>query len=217
MPFCSGMSAPELELFGTILADCPWMFQDRKAGMVKTGKGAASHYEVLPLEQIKSFLDTELMPESGQPLRAHVAENAHLWLWIPNAFLVDGTGAAVCRAWGFEPKTIATWCKGRIELRPGVSPEFEPIQVPKIVHHIGQGTYLRNNTEHCILAVKGRAPSRIKNLPTWFLAPRGQHSRKPDTIHEWAEAMSHGPRLELFGRRGRTGWRVLGNEAPPDQ
>jgi N6-adenosine-specific RNA methylase IME4 len=205
-------------VYGTILADPPWAYNDKKAGMKKTGKGAASHYEDLPLEQVLSFLKTELHPDTNLPLEEHVMDDAHLWLWIPNAFLVDGTGAKVCRAWGFEPKTIATWCKGRIELvkdlkSPGAALDVYE-KTPRIVHQIGQGTYLRNNTEHCILAVRGRAPARIKNLPTWFLAPRSEHSRKPDTVHEWAEAMSPGPYVELFGRRLRENWRVLGNQAP---
>ena len=44
-----------------------------------------------------------------------------------------------------------------------------------------------------------------------LLSPNLQHSRKPDSIYEYAEALP-GPRLEMFARRPRTGWHVFGNE-----
>jgi len=43
----------------------------------------------------------------------------------------------VLEAWGFEPKTVLTWAK----------------------HGIGLGKYLRGQTEHCILAVRGKRSS----------------------------------------------------------
>ena len=34
------------------------------------------------------------------PVAAHTAENAHLYLWVPNALLPEGL--AVMKAWGFR-------------------------------------------------------------------------------------------------------------------
>lgn len=189
-------------MFGTLLADPPWAFDDKKAGMVKTGKGAESHYPCMPLPKIKSFLEDTVFPGTSVPLTEYLDDNAHLWLWVPNAFVIEGIGAEVCRAWGFQPKTLITWCKGRID------------EERKIVHHIGQGTYLRNDTEQLVFAVRGKCPALVHNLPTWDLAPRTEHSRKPDFIHEWAEKMSPGERMELFARRTRPGWTTLGNQVP---
>ena len=44
---------------------------------------------------------------------------------------------------------------------------------------------------------------------TWT---RGKHSAKPEAFQDMVEAVSPGPRLELFARRARPGWTVWGNE-----
>ena len=46
-----------------------------------------------------------------------------------------------------------------------------------------------------------------------IIAPRREHSRKPDGIHERIERLVAGPYLELFARQKRPGWDVWGNEA----
>ena len=40
-----------------------------------------------------------------------------------------------------------------------------------------------------------------------------EHSRKPDEQYPLIEACSPGPFLEIFGRGGRPGWVVFGNQA----
>ncbi|WP_280527846.1 MT-A70 family methyltransferase [Actinomyces trachealis] len=61
--------------FKTVLADPPWRFQNR------TGKVAPEHrrldrYSTMSLEEIKAL-----------PVADVVADNAHLYLWVPNALL----------------------------------------------------------------------------------------------------------------------------------
>jgi N6-adenosine-specific RNA methylase IME4 len=87
-------------------------------------------------------------------------EDAHLWLWATNALVYEAH--EVARAWGFKPVTMLTWCKRG----PGV------------------GNYLRNNTEHAILATRG-TPMTPRDKPTssWFIWPRGQHSEKPEAFY----------------------------------
>jgi N6-adenosine-specific RNA methylase IME4 len=41
-----------------------------------------------------------------------------------------------------------------------------------------------------------------------------RHSEKPEEAFALIEAVSPGPRLELFARRARPGWTVWGNEVP---
>lgn len=178
--------------FGCIIADPPWAYRDRMLGMKSTGNGAAHWYEVMSVERISDFLAEQCV---------QVLDDAHLWLWATNAFVEQAH--AVARAWGFEPKTIATWVKGRIDNG-------------RLVSHIAQGRYLRNNTEHVVFAVRGRAKPAVRNIPTAFVHPGRwpgrKHSDKPYVIHEWAERMSPAPRLELFARRERAGWTCLGRE-----
>lgn len=117
------------------------------------------------------------------PVERLAAPSAHLWLWCTNALMEHGY--SIVRAWGFVPLTVVTWCK------PGP----------------GVGHYLRNNTEHCILASRGKpqTPSD-KPLSTWFVWQRGAHSAKPDAFGDLVEQVSPGPYVELFCRRPRLGW-----------
>lgn len=48
-----------------------------------------------------------------------------------------------------------------------------------------------------------------------LISERMEHSRKPDTIYEYAESFP-GPYLEMFCRRPRAGWHVFGNEVESD-
>lgn len=48
--------------------------------------------------------------------------------------------------------------------------------------------------------------------PNVLFAPSRRHSQKPECSYSLIEDVSFGPYLELFGRAGRDGWRVIGNE-----
>ena len=126
------------------------------------------------------------------PIEDLAAENAVIWLWVTNATMKEGHD--ILRKWGFEPKSILTWFK------------FRP--------QIGLGVYLRNCTEHVILAVKGKMPIHVKNQPSWFIAPTARHSEKPQEFFDIAErCYPEGERLELFARHRHHGWDAWGNEA----
>jgi N6-adenosine-specific RNA methylase IME4 len=45
-----------------------------------------------------------------------------------------------------------------------------------------------------------------------IIAPRREHSRKPDGIYERIERLVAGPYLELFARQKRPDWDCWGNE-----
>lgn len=118
------------------------------------------------------------------------ADDCHLWLWGVNGMMEQAY--EVVRAWGFQPLTLVTWCKRQ----PGV------------------GHYLRNNTEHVILASRGKpmVPEH-KPLATWFIWPRAEHSKKPDAFYDLVEAVSPPPYVEMFARRARFGWDYWGDES----
>jgi N6-adenosine-specific RNA methylase IME4 len=44
------------------------------------------------------------------------------------------------------------------------------------------------------------------------IAPRREHSRKPDEVAAGTERLVAGPYLELFARETRPGWTSWGNE-----
>ena len=129
------------------------------------------------------------------PIGDLTAENAVIWLWVTNATMKEGHD--ILRKWGFEPKSILTWFKFRPQL--------------------GLGVYLRNDTEHAILVVRGKMPIHVKNQPSWFIAPTARHSEKPREFFAIAErCYPEGERLELFARRHQPGWDVWGNEIESD-
>jgi N6-adenosine-specific RNA methylase IME4 len=120
------------------------------------------------------------------------APNAHLWLWVTNSTI--HAGHTVMEAWGFSYRSCLTWIKPRL----------------------GLGQYLRNQTEHLLLGVRGRAPIQFRAQGSWFYAPVQEHSHKPEEQYAIIERCSSGPYLELFARRTRPGWDVWGNEVDSD-
>ena len=85
--------------YKTILADPPWRFTNR------TGKVAPEHkrlnrYDTLSLNEIKEI-----------PVQFVSDNNSHLYLWVPNALLLEGL--EVMKAWGFKYKTNLIWHKVR--------------------------------------------------------------------------------------------------------
>lgn len=97
-------------------------------------------------------------------------------------------------AWGFDYRSCLTWIKLRY----------------------GMGPYLRNQTEHLLFGIRGRAPTRFKGQGTWLYAPLQEHSHKPQEQYAVIERCPPGPYLELFARRPRLGWDVWGNEVVSD-
>jgi N6-adenosine-specific RNA methylase IME4 len=126
------------------------------------------------------------------PVERLSARDAHLWLWVTNASVFAGRG--VIEAWGFAYRSMLTWIKPRF----------------------GMGPYLRNQTEHLLLGVRGSAPVLFHGQGTWFYAPLQEHSHKPEEQYAVIERCSPGPYLELFARRPRPGWHVWGNEVASD-
>lgn len=122
-------------------------------------------------------------------LRPPSAKKAHLWLWCLNQHI--DWGYIVARAWGFEPQQTLTWCK------PG----------------LGTGRF-QSNSEQVLICRKGGPVDNAFGPTggTWFDAPRGRHSAKPDRFYEIVERASPGPRLELFARVARPGWVAVGDQ-----
>ena len=71
---------------------------------------------------------------------------------------------------------------------------------------MGLGFYFRNTTEHLLLAVKGKLMTKSTDILTYFEAPRGRHSAKPDKAYEIIKKASHPPYGEYHSRKKREGW-----------
>ena len=173
--------------FSTVLADPPWQFTNRTGKMAPEHK-RLSRYSTMSLGEIKSL-----------PVSIIVNEPAHLYLWVPNALLLEGL--EVMEEWGFTYKTNMIWHK----IRKDGGPDGR-----------GVGFYFRNTTEIILFGVRGKnartlAPGRTQvNI---IRSQKREHSRKPDELYEIIESCSPGPFLELFARGTRKGWKSWGNES----
>jgi N6-adenosine-specific RNA methylase IME4 len=120
-------------------------------------------------------------------------EDAVLWFWTTNFHMRHAF--TILDAWGFHATpTILTWAKDRM----------------------GTGHYLRGQTEHCILAVRGKPTITLTNQTTLLHAPVRGHSEKPVEFYDLVESLCPASRYaELFSRyRHSDRWDVHGDQAP---
>ena len=83
--------------YSTIMADPPWDINQQGK------RGAASHYNLMTLEDIKKM-----------PVADMCTDDAHLWLWVTNGLLKEGI--EVMEAWGFTYRSPFFWIKPRLGL-----------------------------------------------------------------------------------------------------
>lgn len=179
-----------------ILADPPWSFKVR--GPKGEGRSARKHYPTMPLEEIKAL-----------PVAALAARDAHLFLWVTGPNLRQGF--EVLEAWGFDYSALGfVWVKQNKSVRTDQLRAHASIDSE---FFFGMGHTTRQNAELVLLGRRGKPKRNARNVRQLIVAPLREHSRKPDEAHARIEAYCDGPRLELFGREARPGWRVWGNEA----
>lgn len=129
--------------------------------------------------------------EVDVPSLAH--DDCILWLWTTNLHMREAFG--VLDAWGFRHLTILTWAKDRM----------------------GFGLWLRNQTEHCLFAVRGKPIVSLTTQTTILNAPTRGHSEKPREFYGLVESLCPAPRYAyLFSRYQHSDkWDCHGDEAPP--
>ena len=77
----------------------------------------------------------------------------------------------------------------------------------------GMGFWTRANPEQCLLATRGKPKRIAKDVRRLVVAPRREHSRKPDEVYENIERLANGPYLEMFARNNRENWDGWGDQA----
>ncbi len=184
--------------YRTIVADPPWPLSWSRGGWRKNGRGEVGYVD----KQTKLVYPTLTVGEIRNLEVSRLAEaDAHLYLWVPDRFLVTGEGASVVEAWGFDSPRLLVWAK----------PGFAMGHFPRPAH------------EAILVARRGDLPYQVNDVGSvqtwkWPYERSGRtsgraHSRKPDGFLDLVERASPGPYLELFARRQRLGWDTWGNEA----
>ncbi|MCI0408930.1 MAG: MT-A70 family methyltransferase [Acidobacteria bacterium] len=120
------------------------------------------------------------------------AASSVLYLWATAPKLPEAL--AVMSAWGYNYKSHAVWDKERM----------------------GMGYWFRGQHELLLVGTQGpdiHPPQARDRWSSVFRVRRGRHSEKPGVIYEMIEqAYPQHAKLELFARRPRPGWMVMGNE-----
>ena len=111
-----------------------------------------------------------------------------LWLWTTHKFMRHSFD--LLDQWGFRDVAIVTWVKDRM----------------------GLGSWLRSQSEFCIMAVKGSPKVNLTNQTTIINGALREHSRKPDEFYKFVDSLCIGYKLDYFSREKRDGWVVFGND-----
>ncbi len=168
--------------YGCILADPPWRFENYS----EKGevKNPLAHYDCMTVDDIAAM-------KVG-----HIASlDCALFLWATAPMLPEAL--MTMAAWGFQFKSAGAWIK---QSKSGDKLAF------------GTGYIWRSAVEFLLVGVNGAPTWQSKSERNAIEAPIREHSRKPDEIYTKIEAMTDGPRIELFARAERDGWDAWGNE-----
>ena len=178
------------ERFQVIYADPPWTFKTYSDK--GRGRCADAHYDVLSFKELMEL-----------PVGDKADDNSALFLWAIDPLLPQAL--KLMDAWGFRFKTVAFyWAKLN---KNAVCREFGERSF-----FTGLGYWTRANPEMCLLATRG-SPKRIsRSVRRLIIAPRREHSRKPDEVYERIESLLEGPYLEMFARTTRRGWTAWGTQ-----
>ena len=180
-----------------VYADPAWNYNSRMA----LGKGAAKssaedYYNVMSIDDIMAL-----------PIKEISAKDCILFIWVTMPKLNEVF--KVINAWGFEYKTCGfVWVK-----RNKVFSDERNKNRNGIDDFMGQGRWVRQNAELCLIATKGK-PKRISaKVRQIIYQPIQEHSQKPNEVRERIiELVGDLPRLELFARKNHIGWDAWGDE-----
>jgi N6-adenosine-specific RNA methylase IME4/ParB-like chromosome segregation protein Spo0J len=183
------------ELYGVILVDFPWPF-DAYSSESGLERSPEAHYPTMSLDEIKAF-------------KLPAAPDCIVFSWTTTAHSDDAID--VMRGHGFEFRTEIIWYKEESEKCENCGRHIVQEDPPKE----GTGYWFRNLHEKLLIGVRGKVPAPVMGtqFPSVIKAPRGRHSEKPEIFYQIIERyFPTTPKIELFARKARPGWRVWGNE-----
>ena len=177
--------------YPVIYADPPWSF--KTFSDKGKGRSADAHYNCLSFEDL-----------CGIPVAEWATDNCTLFLWTTDPMLPKAL--ELCRAWGFTYKTIGFyWAK--------LNRSASALAFSESDFFTGLGYWTRANPEMCLLATRGKPKREAKDVRRLVIAPRREHSRKPEEVYQRIERLLGGPYLELFARGTRPGWDSWGDQS----
>jgi N6-adenosine-specific RNA methylase IME4 len=130
----------------------------------------------------------EMSLDEIQSINLPTSNDCILWLWTTHKFMRHSFD--LLDQWGFRDVAIVTWVKDRM----------------------GLGSWLRSQSEFCIMAVKGSPKVNLTNQTTIISGALREHSRKPDEFYNFVDSLCVGYKLDWFSRQQRDGWVSFGND-----
>jgi N6-adenosine-specific RNA methylase IME4 len=193
--------------FSAIVADCPWPFKDTLK-MSDVPRGAAANYDTMTISDIQSL-----------PVKmACHPDGAVLCLWVPSSLLAEGL--ETMKAWGFNYKQTWIWVKIKndpfAKLKKQKKIDWDKVDWNDFLS-FGMGHLGRNVHEIVLVGTRGKIGKKLKNRSqrTVFFYKNTKHSKKPELLQDKLELMFPNQNyLEIFGRRMRPNWTIIGNESP---
>lgn len=166
-----------------ILVDAPW--NEATWSAKGQGRSPSRKYDCMSVDEIAAL-----------PVAAIAARDCWLFHWTPAQHLKNAI--QVMEAWGFSYSSTAfVWVKLRKDGDGNAH---------------GQGHTTRKGTEICLLGRRGRPRRNSGGVDELIVAPRREHSRKPDEQYERIGRYCDGPYVELFARQQWPGWSAWGRE-----
>lgn len=168
--------------FDLVLIDPPWKYG---IDLMPKSRKTENHYNTMTIEEIANL-----------PIQNVVSVPSIIFLWATNPILPEAL--STMEKWGYTYTTKIEWIKrknGEIQM--------------------GMGWNVRGATESLLIGKAGNYPlPEPKNRPKSVLeAPRTRHSEKPELSYTTIEKMyPEARRLEIFARKSRKGWYVVGNQ-----
>jgi N6-adenosine-specific RNA methylase IME4 len=175
---------PEGLRAGAILADPPWSWKARSSK--GDGRSANQHYSVMSLDDLKAL-----------PVAEIAAADSWLFLWAVSSMLPHAL--EVMAAWGFAYSSTAfVWIKTKKDGDGFIT---------------GMGKTTRKGAEICLLGKRGNPRILAHDVRELIVAPRREHSRKPNEQYALIERLCGGPYVELFARQQYPNWIGVGDES----
>ena len=193
-------------MFKTVVIDPPW--KKSTGGVGHKSLNPSTHYDVQTREEI-------IITISDWMKKYPVAPEAHMYMWAVNSFTAgrdQGILPAmdVCEKLGFKPISLIPWIKSNVGSPTPYGMRYTEMCIFAVRYDKGKGKRTRySGTPELQSVPNGRGLCSSKD---YILAPRRQHSRKPEEFYDYVESRSKGPYLELYSRTTRPGWTDDGNE-----
>lgn len=209
-----------MKKYQVIVSDPPWMFNDVLT-MEKTKRGAAANYPLLDTSELCALKVKQIADPKG----------CVLVLWSIGSLLDDAM--RVMKAWGFSQKQIFVWVKTKKQplqnLKSGmrklkrnktltienIEKEIDAFDLNETMS-FGMGRLFRQTHEICLIGINSTQIYKQlanKSQRSVCFNENKKHSSKPENLQDYLDLMfPKEDKLEMFARRKRAGWDVIGNE-----